>query len=175
MATEAQRAHIQKLVAKSRAEAAFQTPEEYAGLFEQYLDAIRDDSKKVPSYSGFADWLGNYSRTSVYQMLDKWPELRTTLGQLIADALVEKGIQGIWRDAVVIFTLKNRAGWTDKRESTTHTQSADIATAEEARENIKSIMQSLGFDDRYRPRKGSTENLIELEDRAIRLAEAKAK
>ena len=168
-----QRTAIEKFIAKNKAEAVIQSAEEFTGLFEQYLDSIKGDSEKVPTYSGFADWLGGVSPASIYSALNRYPKARDLTGQLIADALVEKGIKGEWRDAVVIFTLKNRSGWTDKRETTNSTLSADIATAEETRANIKQIMKSLGYDDRGRARVETREKLDEMNARIIQLAEAK--
>lgn len=172
--TAKQREVLEKLIAKNKAGAWFHSADEFNGLFEQYLDAIKNDSDKVPSYSGFADWLGNVSPTSIYDTLNRFPSARDATGQLIADALVEKGIKGVWRDAVVIFTLKNRSGWTDKRETTSNHMSTDIATAEETRANIRQIMKSLGYDDRGRPRAETRKNLDEMNARIIQLAEAKA-
>lgn len=169
-----QREVIEKLIAKSKADAVFQSADEFTALFEQYISAIRKDDDKVPSYSGFADWLGDFSSASVYRALDRFPKARDVTGQIIADALVEKGIKGVWRDAVVIFTLKNRAGWTDKRETTNNRQTTDIATAEETRENIRQIMKSLGYDDRGRARTETKQKLDEMNARIIQLAEAKA-
>lgn len=173
MATAEARNAVEKLIAKNRAPALIQTHEEFVGLFEQYLDAIKK-TDEVPTYSNFATWLGNYSRYSIYRFFEKHPESRDAVAELLADALVEKAITGKFRDAVTIFTLKNRCNWTDKKESISRHETGEIATADEARANVKAIMKSLGFDERYRPRKGAEKNVEDMEDRIIRLAEAKA-
>lgn len=175
MATKAQRAVLEKLIAKSKANAMFQNVGEFVSAFEQYLDSIHDDSSKVPSYSNFAKWLGDYSPSSVFQFMDNHPEARGTTAELMADAIVEHAIKGEFRDAVAIFALKNRCNWTDKRESTSVTkQAGDLVPAEEARRNVRAIMDSLGYDDRGRPRKETKVKLAEMDERIIQLAEAKA-
>jgi len=173
MATVEAREAVQKLISKNKAPALIQTHEEFVGLFEQYLDSIKYKDE-VPTYSNFAAWLGHYSASSVYAFFKKHPETRDSVAELLADVIVEKAITGKYRDAVAIFTLKNRCNWTDKKESISRYETGEIASADEARENVKAIMKSLGYDERYRPRKGAEQNMNELQDRIIRLAEAKA-
>lgn len=173
MATVEARQAVEKLIMKNRAPALIQTHEEFVGLFEQYLDAIKP-TDEVPTYSNFATWLGNYSRHSIYSFFKKHPETRDAVAELLADAIVEKAIKGQFRDAVSIFTLKNRCNWTDKKESISRHETGEIASADEARANIKQIMKSLGFDDRYRPRKAAEKNMEDMQARIIQLAEAKA-
>lgn len=169
----AQREWVQKLVAKNKAAAAIQTHDEFVGLFEQYLDSIKK-TDAVPTYSNFADWLGCYSPTSIYKFMKDHPETRDATAELMADAIVEKAIKGVFRDAVSIFTLKNRCNWTDKKESISRHEVGEIASAEEARRNVHAIMKSLGYDDRGRMRKETKDNLAKMDDRIIQLAEAKA-
>lgn len=179
MATEKQRNAIKKLAANQKAKAAFQTEEEFLTVFEQYVDHVtdeKDDKCIVPSYRNFAKWLGDFSSTSVYRYLDLHPKVEKLASQLVADAIVEGAMVAKYRDVPAIFTLKNRCGWTDKRETSSITkQSPDIATADEARRNVNLIMKSLGYDDRGREIKknGAKQNLEAVEGRIIELAEAK--
>lgn len=173
MATQEARQAVEKLITKNKAPALIQSHEEFIGLFEQYLAAIKS-TDEVPTYSNFATWLGNFSPSSIYYYFQKHPESRDAAAELLADALVEKAIVGKFRDAVTIFALKNRCNWTDKKESISRHETGEIASADEARANVKAIMKSLGFDDRYRPRKAAEQNMDDLNERIIRLAEAKA-
>lgn len=178
MATQAQRESIQKLIARNKASALFDKSEDFIGLFEQYLESIKKDPDEVPSYSNFATWLGKntssgVSANSIYKYMRNNPDARDATAELMADALVEGALKGLFRDAPAIFALKNRCNWTDKKESINHHDTADIATPDEARENIRKIMRSLGYDDRGRPRKETFENVDAMNERIIQLAEAK--
>ena len=166
---------LQKMIEMNKASATFHSGDELLNSFENYLSEAEDQFKqKPPSFSRFADFLG-VSRYSVYYALDKYPKAEAACRRLLADMLVENAMLGTYRDAVAIFTLKNVAGWTDKRETTnTNRGPKTIATADEARENVKLIKESLGFDDRGRPSAEAKRKMEDMEDRIIRLAEAKA-
>lgn len=178
MATQTQKESIQKLVAHNKASALFDKSEDFVGLFEQYLESIKKDPDEVPSYSNFAAWLGTniasgVSASSIYRFMKQNPDARDATAELMADALIEGALKGQFRDAPAIFALKNRCNWTDKKESISHHDMAEIATPDEARENIRKIMRSLGYDDRGRARKETLENLDAMNERIIQLAEAK--
>lgn len=174
MATQDQRDAMLKRIAKIKAPALFETSDEIVGVFEQYLEEIKGDRTTIPSYMNFAAWLGNISPSSIYKFFKNHPDARDETDELMADALVEGAILGIYRDAPTIFALKNRCGWTDKKENISRHEVSDIAAPDEARENIKKIMKSLGYDAKNRPRKETREKLEALDERVIQLAEAKA-
>lgn len=179
MATEKQKSAIAKLVASSKAAAVFRTEEEFISCFEKYIDDVSERKGAdiiVPSYTNFAKWLGGFSPSSVFRFLDQNPKTEKLASQLLADVIAEGAMIAKYRDVPSIFALKNRCGWTDKRETSSITkQSPDIATAEEARKNVNMIMQSLGYDDHGRAIKknGAKKNLEEVEGRIIELAQAK--
>lgn len=175
MISDAQRANIQRLRATAKAKATFTDGEDFIKIFEQYIDVVNDDPKRVPSYSDFAKWLGDLSPSSIYNFLGKYPSAHTITKHLLADSIVQHAMNGGFRDAVAIFTLKNKCDWTDKRESTTKSSmNGDIATPDEARRNVRAIMNSLGFDDHGRPGRKGKANMAAMESRIIELAEAKA-
>jgi hypothetical protein len=174
MATQAQRDAMMKIIAKNKARALFDNVDDFVGVFEQYLDEVKKDEAHVPTYSNFAKWLGNVSPNSIYKFMQTNPSARDATAELMADALAEGAILGRFRDAPAIFALKNRCNWTDKKESISKHETSDIATPTEAREHIKRMMKSFGFDAKNRPRKGSQEHLDEMSERIIRLAEAKS-
>ena len=174
MATEAQRDAMLKRIAKNKAPALFETSDEFVGVFEQYIEDIKGDKSNVPSYTNFASWLGDLSPSSIYYFFKNHPDARDRTAELMADALVEGAILGVYRDAPTIFALKNRCNWTDKKESISKHEVSDIATPDETRANVKAILKSLGYDNRNRPRAESREKLAEMDDRIIQLAEAKA-
>lgn len=179
MASEKVRKNIEKILASNKAKAAFQSEEEFTSAFEQYIDYVESPPDKkviVPTYKGFAKWLGDVSPTSIYRYLDHNPKVEKMCSQLVADTIVEGAMVAKYRDVPSIFTLKNRCGWTDKRETSSITkQSPEIASADEARQNVKRIMESLGFDNRGRAVKKNRaeQNLEAVEGRIIELAEAK--
>ena len=53
MISDAQRANIQRLRATAKAKATFTDGEDFIKIFEQYIDVVNDDPKRVPSYSDF--------------------------------------------------------------------------------------------------------------------------
>lgn len=175
MATEAQRNAVAKLIPKNKSEALFDSAKDLIGVFEQYMDEVHKDDQAVPSVSNFTRWLDvNISPSSVFRLLNKFPEARDAIKPLIADELMEKGLKGKFKEATTIFSLKNQSDWTDKKESISKHEVGEIASAEEARQNIKMIMKSMGYDAKNRPRKETQANLDAMQDRIIQLAEAKA-
>lgn len=166
---------LEKMIKMKKASAVFKSGDELLNAFEGYLTEAEEEFKiKPPSFSRFADYVG-VSRYSVYSALERFPKEERLCRKMLADSLVEKALIGVYRDATTIFTLKNVAGWTDKRETTnTERGPKAIANADEARENIKRIKESLGFDDRGRPSIESIKKMEDMEDRIIQLAEAKA-
>jgi hypothetical protein len=172
--SEAQRANDRKIADMNKARALFHTADEFMEKFESYLKDQDDTFKtRPPSFSRFADWLGQ-PRKSVYSYVGKWPDAERTVRAMIADVIVEHTIIGEYRDAPGIFTLKNVSNWTDKKESIATTKPNTIATPDEARSNIKKIKESLGFDDHGRPGRIGKKNVADLEGRIIQLAEAQS-
>lgn len=172
MRSEAQKAALQKLIAKNKALTLFDNVDDFVGLFEQYVDSVRH-TEEVPTYSNFAAWIGDCSKYSIFKFMHDNPVARDRTAEIMADALVEGAIQGRFRDAPTIFALKNRCNWTDKKESINHHETADLASYEETQNNLKKIMHSMGFDDRQRPTREAKANMADMEERIIRLAEAK--
>lgn len=166
---------LEKIIQMKKAEAIFHSSEEFINAFENYMtDCSEDFGTKPPSFTRFAEYLG-VSTTSVYKYVDKYQSVNSTIRGMLADAIAEKALTGAYRDAVAIFTLKNRCNWTDKKETTNMNKGAKpIATPDEARENVKMIMQSLGYDKQGRETTASKKNMADLESRVIQLAEAKA-
>lgn len=174
MATEEQRGVVMKKLAKNRIPALIDKSDDFVGLFEQYLESIKDEPKAIPTYSNFATWLGNFSADSIYSFMRRNPDARDRTAELMADSLIEKSMTGQIKEVSTIFALKNRCNWTDKKENISKHEMGEIASAEEVSKNLKSIFRSLGYDAKNRPRAGSAEKLEEMESRMIRLAEAKA-
>lgn len=166
---------LEKMIKMNKERAAFKTGDDFVASFENYLkEGEPNFNTKPPSFSRFADFVG-VSRYSVYGALERFPKAEKACRKMLADALVEKALIGIYRDATTIFTLKNVAGWTDKRETTNMERGAKpIADPDEARENVRRIKESLGFDDRGRPSAEAIKKMDDMEDRIIKLAEAKA-
>lgn len=166
---------LERLIKMNKARANFKSDDELINAFECYLCKAEDKFKtQPPSFSRFADY-AKVSRSSVIGALERFPRADAICRKMLADVLVEQGLVGNYRDSTTIFTLKNVAGWTDKRETTNTTKGLGaIATPDEARENVKKIKESLGFDDRGRPSKEAERNMDKMEDRIIQLAEAKA-
>ena len=158
----------------SHAKALFLTAEDFTTRFEEYLkDQDGTFAERPPSFSRFADWLGQ-SRSTVLRYVGKWPEADRMNKQMLADVIVEHTVVGDYRDAPGIFALKNRCDWTDKKETVSVSRGTAIATPEEVMHNMSKIKESLGFDDHSRPGKIGKKNVSELEGRIIKLAEAKA-
>lgn len=166
---------LEKMIQQKKADAFFHTSDEFVAAFENYLtDCEADFKTKPPSFARFAEYL-NVSRKSVFTYLDKFAEADRVIRQMLADAIVENAMTGAYRDAVAIFALKNRCNWADKKETTNTTRGArPIATPDEARENVRRIMSSLGYDDKGNETAASRKNMEDLEGRVIQLAEAKA-
>ena len=172
--TEKQLENDKRLAEMNHSQALFASGDEFIDRFEEYLkDQDSTFTQRPPSFSRFADWL-EVSRKKVLYYVGKWPEADRTLRQMIADVLVEHAIIGDYRDAVSIFTLKNRCDWTDKKETVSVSRSSSIATPEEVMQNMNKIKASLGFDDHSRPGKIGKKNVSDLEGRIIKLAEAKS-
>lgn len=177
MPTEKQQENIAQLAKLQRKKATFRNENQFLAAFESYLTEVAHDGwNKPPSYTAFARRL-ECSATSVFNFLSKNPDAEKTAAQMLADCIVEGSMQGKYRESTSIFALKNRCGWTDKRETSSITHGTpDIATPDEARKNVQRIMMSLGFDSKGRPvvSKHAKENLEDIEDRIVQLAEAKA-
>lgn len=166
---------LEKIIAMSKANATFKSEDEIINAFENYLTGAEDEfKKKPPSFSRFADYCG-VNRHSVYRALDRYPKADSECRKMLADILAEMALLGVYRDAPSIFALKNVAGWTDKRETTnTNRGPKVIATPDEARQNVKLIKESLGFDDHGRPNAAAKKSMEDMEARIIQLAEAKS-
>lgn len=119
----------------------FDTENSFQSQFYKYTDSIRDNGyEEAPSFAGFAHYLG-YTGSTVYRYLANHPDLKAKVKEAMADVLSEGAMMGKYRDASAIFTLKNRCGWTDKRESTNINGNKEVATEEEAKEAVMRFVE----------------------------------
>jgi hypothetical protein len=170
----AQLANDKRLMEFGKSKALFQSADELIEKYEAYLKDQDDTFKsRPPSFSRFADWLGE-NRSTVQNYVGKWNKSDEVIRRMTADVLFEHTVVGDYRDAPGIFGLKNVAGWTDKKETITHNKNGEVATPEEAKEGIRRIIDSLGgTDDQGRLVAKTRKSFDEIKDRVIELEEVK--
>ena len=172
--SEAQLRNDRAIAQLNKDKALFQTADELIDKYEEYLKDQDDTfSKRPPSFSRFADWLGQ-KRSTIQMYVGKWNKSDETIRRMTADILFEHTVTGDYRDAPGIFGLKNVAGWTDKKETITHNRQGEIASPEEAREGLQKILNSLGgTDSKGRMPTKTRMSFDEVKDRIIELEEVK--
>lgn len=110
--------------------------------YNEYINWIVDhDYSEPPSITGFARRLKRNPST-ISKYLNMYPKLKEDVKEGFADVLSDGAMLGKYRDASAIFTLKNRCGWTDKRESTNVSVNKEVATEEEARKKVLELVRN---------------------------------
>ena len=120
----------------------FKDDNDFCEWFYRYIEDIFNGGfESVPSFIGFSKFRGCASKT-IYRYLDKSPGVRKMIADAFADCLSVGSMTGAYKGNMPIFELKNRAGWTDKHETTSIT-AAKVATEEEAKEKLQNAIKRM--------------------------------
>lgn len=122
---------------------AFDSGEQIIALLEDYAGSLEaEGSAEPPTVTGLAKF-ANINRSTLWRALQKFPEVQKEFEDITADALVRGGFGGRYKNtALIIFTLKNRCGWSDKRELVTDSKRT---ASKLSQEEIDASLKALGY------------------------------
>lgn len=122
---------------------AFDSGEQIIALLEDYAGSLEvEGSTEPPTVTGLAKF-ANINRSTLWRALHKFPEVQKEFEDITADALVRGGFAGRFKNTpLVIFTLKNRCGWTDKRELVTEAKGKGTGLTQD---EIDKELKALGY------------------------------
>jgi hypothetical protein len=129
----------------------FESGEELIRLFTDFCKDIKDnDYDEVPTRTAFASYLGEHfkptDKRTVYNALNEYfPHVKNDFLEILSDTLVAGAAKGKYKEAIVIFALKNWCKWTDKQENVNTNlnanESLDDLTPEERQKRIAELLE----------------------------------
>lgn len=127
--------YIEDVRKRYSAKKTFRDPEDFIEQWDAYMEHCKDGHyEEAPTVSNFARWMG-IPKANVYSYIRNH-SLRERVADTMADCLVEGAMKQKYGVTMAIFTLKNRCGWADKRETSTITGERKIASADEAKARV---------------------------------------
>ncbi len=74
-----------------------------------------------------------------------YPESFVTINNMLADILVEGVALKYWQSGMIIFSMKNWCGWTDKRDTFNTDTTKKLVSKEDFKEELLDYMQREGI------------------------------
>jgi len=129
----------------------FKSGEELIKLFESFCKDIKENGyAELPTQTAFTWYLKEHfkatDRKTIYSSLNRYfPDIKKEFEQLQADTLITGAAKGKYKEASIIFALKNWCKWTDKQEIESRNYNTigdlDSLTPEERQKRIAELLE----------------------------------
>ena len=74
-----------------------------------------------------------------------YPESFVSVNNMLADILVEGVALKYWQSGMIIFSMKNWCGWSDKREVFNTNETKELVSTEDFKQSLLDYMQREGI------------------------------
>ncbi|NLA61768.1 MAG: hypothetical protein GX857_00855 [Bacteroidales bacterium] len=123
----------------------FKTQDIWENQWEAFFQEVRDSDFKIfPTKTNFAKRIGT-SYSTVMKTFVMYPESFVTINNMLADILVEGVALKYWQSGMIIFSMKNWCGWTDKRDTFNTDTTKKLVSKEDFKEELLDYMQREGI------------------------------
>lgn len=123
----------------------FKTQDIWENQWEAFFQEVRDSDFKIfPTKTNFAKRIGT-SYSTVMKTFVMYPESFVTINNMLADILVEGVALKYWQSGMIIFSMKNWCGWTDKRDTFNTDTTKKLVSKEDFKEELLDYMQHEGI------------------------------